>query len=100
MMNSPGAMPIRTALDGSEPLANLTRRLQESRCRFEAIAPLLAQELRPHVQPGPVDETGWTLLADGSAVAAKLRQMLPSFSQAQAAARLAPLPIRVRILRS
>ena len=33
--------------------------------------------LAAHVRPGPVDESGWSLLAANAAVAAKLRQLQP-----------------------
>ena len=34
-----------------------------------------------HLKPGPVDESGWTLLAANTAVAAKTRQLAPRLQQ-------------------
>ena len=65
------------ALQRSAPLAVLRARLQDSADRFEAIRPALPGALARHVQPGPVDEEGWSLLAANAAVAAKLRQLKP-----------------------
>jgi len=36
----------------------------------------------PHIQPGPVDEAGWSLLVANAAVAAKLRQCVPRIEDA------------------
>jgi hypothetical protein len=35
-----------------------------------------------HVQPGPVDEAGWSLLVANAAVGAKLRQCIPRLEEA------------------
>ena len=75
-------VPLGTALDRSEPLTGLLRRLRESQARFEAICGLLAAPLRAAVTPGPLDESAWVLLAANAAAAAKLRQMLPQLAQA------------------
>jgi hypothetical protein len=71
------SLPLATALDRSEPLAQLLRRLQEARDHFDSIAPLLPDPLRADTRPGPVDGQSWTLLAAHNPAAAKLRQMLP-----------------------
>lgn len=89
---------IQDALARSEPLALLTRRLRESQDRLAAITPLLPPAMRPHVRPGPVDETGWALLAANNAVAAKLRQMLPALEAQLRLRGFAPVPVRVRLL--
>ena len=77
-------LPLAGALAGSEPLADLLKRVGESKQRFEAIAGLLPPTLRAAVRPGPLDDTSWALLAANAAAAAKLRQMLPSLQQALA----------------
>ncbi|OGB03437.1 MAG: hypothetical protein A3E25_00875 [Burkholderiales bacterium RIFCSPHIGHO2_12_FULL_69_20] len=69
---------IGQALAASEPLVMLARRMRDSQDRLAAISPLLPPAMRPHVKAGPIDETGWSLLAGNNAVAAKLRQMLPA----------------------
>ena len=54
---------LAQALDRSEPLAGLLRRLHQARALFETIAPLLPPALHADVRPGPVDGERWTLLA-------------------------------------
>ncbi|MFM8900336.1 MAG: hypothetical protein ACKOF9_10380 [Burkholderiales bacterium] len=73
----PNALALSQALERSAPLSLLRRRLQDSNQRFAVIERLLPPLLLPHVQPGPVDEDGWSLLAANAAVAAKLRQLQP-----------------------
>jgi len=68
---------VSEALRRSAPLTQLRARLQESADRFEAIRSALPGALVQHVQPGPVDEEAWALLAANAAVAAKLRQIKP-----------------------
>jgi hypothetical protein len=93
----PPSLPLRDAIDRNDTLASLLQRLDQSRRRFDAIAPLLPEGLRASVRPGPVDETGWTLLADHGAAAAKLRQLLPRVEQALLQGGWPPLPLRLRI---
>ncbi|KQW74156.1 MULTISPECIES: hypothetical protein [unclassified Methylibium] len=78
----PIALPIGDALAQSEPLVRLQALLRESNARFDVIRPLLPAALAAQVRPGPVDEQGWALLAGNTAVAAKLRQLLPRFEAA------------------
>lgn len=94
----PVALPIRQALDASEPMSRLAQRLRASRERLAAIQGALPPTLRPHVQPGPIDDTGWTVLAANAAVSAKLRQLLPSLQARLQADGWPDLPIRVRVL--
>ncbi|MCX7660238.1 MULTISPECIES: DciA family protein [Caldimonas] len=63
-------------------LERLQRLLRESQSRLEGIRPLLPAAIAAHVKPGPVDDTGWTLLAPNTAVAAKLRQLQPRLEAA------------------
>ena len=74
---TPNALRIEQALERSAPLARLQVLMRDSKARFDAIRPSLPTALTPHIQPGPVDEAGWTLLAANAAVAAKLRQLQP-----------------------
>jgi hypothetical protein len=74
---TPNALRLEQAIERSAPLARLQSLLRDSKARFDAILPSLPTTLAPHVRPGPVDETGWTLLAANAAVAAKLRQLQP-----------------------
>ena len=90
-------LSLGAALDQSAPLALLLQRLQASRAHFERLRPLLPEGLREAVQPGPLDETGWTLLVPGGPAAAKLRQLLPTLQAALDQGQASSLPIRIRI---
>ncbi len=101
----PGAAPLPSstvaigqALAGSESLALLTRRVRESQDRLFAISPLLPPAMRASVRAGPIDETGWTLLASSNAVAAKLRQMLPALEAHLRTCGWNGPPLRVKLL--
>ena len=74
---TPDALRIEQALQQSAPLARLQSLMRDSKARFDAIRPGLPEALAPHIRPGPVDETGWSLLAANASVAAKLRQLQP-----------------------
>ena len=93
---TPDALRLSQALDRSEALGLLRRRLQGSDARFEAIRPLLPAALVAHVRPGPLDETGWSLLAENGAVAAKLRQWVPRIEQQLTDHGYPPLAVRVK----
>ena len=89
---------LRQALDGSEPLSRLLARVQASRERLHAVTPLVPEEVRPLVQAGPLDDSGWTLLVANAAVAAKLRQLLPAFSAVLQAQALDVATIRIKVM--
>ena len=91
---------ICQALADSEPLAQLARRMQDSQQRLAAIAPLLPPPMRPYVKAGPIDELSWSLLATNSAVAAKLRQMLPALEAHLRVKGWDGPPIKVKLLGS
>jgi hypothetical protein len=73
---------IDEVLRRSSPLVQLRERLRDSTARFEAVRSCLPPAMVPHVQPGPVDELGWSLLAANASVAAKLRQCVPRLEEA------------------
>lgn len=95
---SHATLPMADALSQSTSLAALLKRVQESRARFEAVRGQLPGGLAAQVQPGPLDETGWTLLVASGAATAKLRQCLPRLQQELEAKGWAALPIRVKVL--
>lgn len=97
-MPAPPALALELASRSSEPLQRLQQRLAESRRRFALLAPLLPPPLPDHVRAGPLDERSFALLADNAAVAAKLRQLLPTLHQALEAAGCAAPPLRVKVL--
>jgi hypothetical protein len=96
--HAPHSRPIRDALEGSTPLAQLQQRVQASRARLDAVLPLLAPPLRPLVRAGPIDTAGWTLLAANGAVAAKLRHLVPALQQRLDDQGWPHLALRVRVL--
>ena len=78
----PNALRIDEVLLRSSPLALLRERLRDSMARFEAVRYCLPPAMVRHIQPGPVDDAGWTLLVANAAVAAKLRQCVPRIEEA------------------
>lgn len=90
----PDPMPMAQALRAHEGLVRLGERLEASRRRLRVITPALPGNLIASVQPGPLDEEGWSLLVANAAVAAKLRHLLPRL---EALLAQAGLPGRIRI---
>jgi len=71
------AFTLLQASEESPALAGLISRAREAQARLQSIAPLLPVGMRAAVQAGPIEEGEWCLLVQGSAAAAKLRQMVP-----------------------
>ena len=90
-------LPLSTALNRSEALAALLKRLRESQARFAAITPLLPEPLRAAVSAGPLDDSAWVLLATNASAAAKLRQMVPELQAAVLAAGWAGPAIKIKV---
>ena len=95
---SRATLPMADALSQSTSLASLLKRVHESKARYEAVRDQLPGGLAAQVQPGPLDETGWTLLVGSGAAAAKLRQCLPRLQQALSSQGWGDVPIRVKVL--
>ena len=93
----PLGLPLARALDQNTSLANLTRRLAQSNARYAAVRLHLPEAMRSAVQPGPIDDEGWSLLASNAAVAAKLRHLLPRLTDTLREQGWPELPIRVHI---
>ena len=74
---TPDALRIEQALRQSPALVRLQQLMLESDARFEAIRSSLPAAMAAHVKPGPLDASGWSLLAANASVAAKLRQLQP-----------------------
>ncbi len=72
------AIPLHQAAQESPALARLVDRVQASSERLAAIQPLLPAPLRASVQAGPIEDGQWCVLVSSNAVAAKLRQFVPS----------------------
>jgi hypothetical protein len=92
------AQPIGEAMRASQPLARLVDRLRESSAMYQAILPLLPEALAASVQPGPLDEAGWSLLVANAAVAAKLRQLAPRFEERLRERGHSVAAIRIKVL--
>ena len=81
----------------SPALARLADRVQASSQRLQAIRGLLPGPMRSAVQAGPIEDGQWCLLVSSNAVAAKLRQLLPSLQLHLAAAGLPVASIRIKV---
>ena len=68
---------LQQAADGSPTLAGLLARARDVNERLRAIEELIPAEMRASVQAGPAEGDVWCLLVQGSAAAAKLRQLAP-----------------------
>jgi hypothetical protein len=97
-ITDPKTVPLAAALDRSESLTGLLRRLHDSRARLATVADLLPESLRPAVRPGPLDDAGWVLLVADSSAAAKLRQLMPVLEAALLAAGWPAVPVRIKVL--
>ena len=91
------AIPLHQAAQESPALARLVDRVQASSQRMAVIRPLLPTALRTSVQAGPIEEGQWCLLVSSNAVAAKLRQFLPSLQMHLEAKGLAVTGIRIKV---
>lgn len=97
-MLSSHTLGIEQALASSAPLALLASRMQASQDRLAAIQPLLPPAMRAAVRAGPIDDTGWSMLASNNAVAAKLRQMLPALEAHLRTKGWDGPPVRIKLL--
>ncbi len=91
------AIPLHQAAEESPALARLVDRVRASSSRLAAIRPLLPAPLRAAVQAGPIDEGQWCLLVSSNAVAAKLRQFVPTLQMHLEAKGLAVSGIRIKV---
>ncbi|MBP7914033.1 MAG: DUF721 domain-containing protein [Vitreoscilla sp.] len=93
----PHTRPITEALTANTMLAQLLERLRESEARLETVRSVIPSALRAHVRAGVLDDTGWNLMVPNGAVAAKLRQSLPSIEQALAERGWKTTALRVKV---
>jgi hypothetical protein len=85
------------ALAQSAPLAGLLQRVRDSQARYAAIKAVLPGQLASQATPGPLDETGWTLLARNGAAAAKIKQCVPRLQASLTEQGWPALEIRVKV---
>ncbi len=69
---------LEQVVDSAPTLAHLSAMARDTQNRLQAISPLLPVSLRSLIQSGGVEGDAWWLLVPNSAVAAKLRQILPA----------------------
>ncbi len=74
------AVPVIQAVQRAPGLAGLAQLADLSAQCLKTVAPLIPAGMRSGVQAGPLNEGQWCLLAANSAVAAKLRQLVPAFA--------------------
>jgi hypothetical protein len=92
------SVTIEQATQQSPVLARLAQRGHESARQFEAVKFLLPEAIRHAVKPGSIDDSVWCLLTDNAAVAAKLRQLLPSILAQLSAQGTEVTAIRIRVV--
>ena len=88
---------IAQALDASESLGALARRLSQSRDRWAVASETLPPALRGQVRAGVLDDEGWTLLASNAAAAAKLRHCVPLIEAALRQSGWPAVTLRIRL---
>jgi hypothetical protein len=71
------AVTLLEAAEGSPTLASLAARARDANERLAAVQDLIPAEMRAAVQAGPAEADVWCMLVNGSAAAAKLRQLAP-----------------------
>ncbi len=69
---------VQRATQDSPTLAGLAARALDAQQRLRAVEDLIPAELHAAVLAGPADGDTWCLLVQGSAAAAKLRQLAPA----------------------
>ena len=72
------AQSVTQILDAGTYLSQLQELARDGQNRLQAILPLLPVSMRGLVQSGGVEGESWCILVPNSAMAAKLRQFLPS----------------------
>ncbi len=93
----PLARPLGESLARDDTLGSLLARVRASQARLDALADVLPGLLRQHLRAGPLDDDGWTILAANSAVASKLRHLLPTLAETLVAKGWQATSIRVKV---
>src|ERR1700748_1025897 len=93
----PLARPLGESLARDDTLGSLLARVRASQARLDALADVLPGLLRQHLRAGPLDDEGGTILAANSAVASKLRHLLPTLAETLVAKGWQATAIRVKV---
>ena len=88
---------LQASLD-SPTLARLAELSAQSTACLRCIDALLPRTLRTGVQAGPIEAQVWCLLVDNTAIAAKLRQLLPVLQERLAREGHDITAIRIKVL--
>ena len=93
----PNAIPIKQALEAAAPLHELLQRMRLSELRLQRLLAIIPKGLHRQIKAGPADEDNWTVLVASPAVAAKVRQILPTLTAAVAQQEQRTVLIRVKV---
>jgi hypothetical protein len=74
------AVSVVQAVQRAPSLAGLAQLAERSANCLKLVTPLIPPPMRAAVQAGPLDDGQWCLIVANSAVAAKLRQLLPALA--------------------
>ncbi len=88
---------IADAVNDAPELRLLSQRISLGRQRLACVAQVLPASLTSQLNSGGCDEQSWCILVPNSAVAAKLRQLLPILTQALEHAEGRSIEIRLRV---
>ena len=72
------SISLLQATQESPTLGRLAELAMDSTARLKSIEALIPAPLRSTVRAGPIEGSVWCLILDNNAVAAKIRQLLPS----------------------
>jgi hypothetical protein len=72
------SITLLQATQDSPTLGRLAELAMDSTARLKSIEALIPAPLRSAVKAGPIEGSGWCLILDNNAVAAKIRQLLPA----------------------
>lgn len=72
------SISLLQATQESPTLGRLAELAMDSTARLKSIEALIPVPLRSAVRAGPIEGAVWCLILDNNAVAAKIRQLLPS----------------------
>jgi len=97
MMRRFHPVTVQQATEESPTLAGLLARAREANAMLHTVQDLIPPDMRGAVQSGPLDGDQWCLLVQGSAAAAKLRQLLPALQMRLRAAGREVAAIRIKV---